>query len=753
MSERSYSRIPLLVLAVSLALVFYRLLLGEVFFWGLPALQFYPWRDYALDLLRQGQLPLWNPYNGAGAPLIANYQSALFYPLNWPSFFLPLASTMSITVVAHLFIAGWGMWAFTGRLGLPSLGQGVSALAFGMTSYLVARLGTYPIITAVAWFPWMMWAAFGGLSTGRWRDAGWLALFAALQFLSGHAQITWYSLVLIGAFSLWWTLVHRPLNWRNLLPVITGLFLGAGIAAIQLLPTAELLRTSQRSDGLNADFAMNYSFGPLRSLTFLSANIFGNPGDGSLVTGGAFFEDAVYIGLIPLVSACAAFFGWLAKRRNPDTVVYWRVVPFFWILVVIAFILALGRYSPVFPFLFRAIPTFDLFQAPVRWHLLTVFGLSVLAGIGTQYWLRDRAALKRARQLIVACIAVIVIAFVAPALLSLPQNAARSIQVLINGLIIAAIFGLAGGFLSLIQPSISDKRRGLWIFAVWVVVAMDMVWAAQGLNPTIAASFYDRAEFEDVPSGRGYWSAADEEQIKFKTYLLFDNYLIAVDRWQEFRRTQLPNLNLLDRVTLLNNFDPLLVGYHTQYIDLIEAHWPASSLLKAAGVSHIYTADQGQIRLDSPSPRAWFAPSICWHTDETSLQNAIGNPDWRPEQQVHLIGQGECPLLIEQTAPGEVLAIDDQANSVNIAVNTESGGMLVLADTDYPGWTAAADGEPLTIFRTNLAFRAVQVPAGAQTVYFEYRPWWLLPGILISVVALVITLALFRLRSNGIVES
>jgi hypothetical protein len=108
MADRSSSRLPLWILAITLLVVFHRLLLGEVFFWGLPALQFYPWREYAFDLLRQGQLPLWNPYNGAGAPLLANYQSALLYPLNWPGFFLPLAWAMSVTAVLHLFIAGWG---------------------------------------------------------------------------------------------------------------------------------------------------------------------------------------------------------------------------------------------------------------------------------------------------------------------------------------------------------------------------------------------------------------------------------------------------------------------------------------------------------------------------------------------------------------------------------------------------------------------------------------------------------------------
>src|SRR5690606_32661505 len=143
MLKRTDSRLPLLLLAVTLIVVHHRLLLGEVFFWGLPSLQFYPWREYAFSLIREGQLPLWNPFNGAGAPLFANYQSALLYPFNWLGYFLPLAETTSIVNVLHLFIAGWGMWRLTGALGANGIERGVSAFAFGMTNYLVARLGTF----------------------------------------------------------------------------------------------------------------------------------------------------------------------------------------------------------------------------------------------------------------------------------------------------------------------------------------------------------------------------------------------------------------------------------------------------------------------------------------------------------------------------------------------------------------------------------------------------------------------------------
>lgn len=279
MSERFPARLALLILAITLAVVFYRLFLGEVFFWGLPSLQFYPWREYAFDLLRSGQMPLWNPYNGAGAPLIANYQSALFYPINWLGFFLPLGLTMSVTAVLHLFIAGWGVWAFTGRLKIPAFGRSVSTLAFGLASYLVARLGTYPTISVAAWLPWLLWAVHRILTQGRLRDMAWLALFATLQLFAGHAQTTWYSMLLISVFAAYWLARYERTHWRRVLLVVGAMALAVGIAVVQLLPTAELLSQSQRSGGVDYAFAVNYSYGPLRTVNLLFPNFFGNPGE------------------------------------------------------------------------------------------------------------------------------------------------------------------------------------------------------------------------------------------------------------------------------------------------------------------------------------------------------------------------------------------------------------------------------------------------------------------------------------------
>ncbi len=755
MAKRAAFPLPLLILAGVLLTIFHRLLLGEAFFWGLPSLQFYPWREYAFDLLRDGQLPLWNSYNGAGAPLLANYQSALLYPLNWLGLIFPLAWWMSITSVLHLFIAGVGMWALTGRLGLPSLGRGISVLAFALTSYLVGRLGTYPTISTAAWMPWVLWATLGLLSCASRRDTGWLAVFVALQLLAGHAQTTWYSMLLVAAFCGWWSITHHPFNGRRLAIVIAGLALGAGIAAIQLLPTAELLRQSQRSSGVDYDFAMNYSYAPLRSFNFLLPNFFGNPADGSYVTNekgetiGVFFEDAVYIGLIPVISALVAILTWLWRKvRRTERPVYFATVPFWLLIVIIGFIFALGKHSPIFPFLYRNIPTFSLFQAPVRWHIWTVFGLSILAGIGAGVWGRGYWLFFGTRLATAAAVGAALLAFAAPRFLPPDVTDNEGVRAIINAVIITGVLGALAGVLTLTQPhSQTSTRYRWWTIAVLLVIGVDFAYAAWGLNPTVPASFYDRRS-SNTDYTRAYWPEDAEEKVKYQAFLQFNDYRVATNNLEAYRSSNLSNLNLLDRNALLNNFEPLLVGGFAGYVGLIEAN-PAvrDTLLQAAGVNLVYD-EQGELEtLAMPASRAWVVEYACWHADETSLANALIDPAWNPLLQVHLLGEGDCPPVSDSAEPMVTLTVTGQTEPL-ITIPADRNGWLVLADTFYPGWAAkSVDGiVEYPIQRANLAFRAIEVEGG-ESIHFSYQPGWLLPGALISVISLLLMLVLFRSKN------
>jgi hypothetical protein len=735
------ARWPLILLILALIALAHRLLLGEVFVWGLPSLQFYPWRIEALDMLLGGQLPLWSFFNGAGAPLFANYQSALLYPLGWLSFILPSPWALSLTAAAHLFLAGWGMWMFTGSFGWGALGRGLSALAFGMTTYLMARLGTFPMIHAAAWLPWLMWTAHALITRGRHKDAAWLALFTAMQLLAGHAQTAWYSLLLTGLFSLWLLARTRPFRWSVLIGLVGAVLLGAGVAAVQLAGTAELLLSSQRAAGVEASFAMNFSYHPLRTLNLITPNFFGTPADGSYIPDGAFFEDAVYIGLIPLVSACAAVLGWIrarGKKQNLPALVH---IPFWLLIVVVAFIFAMGQYGPVFPFLYDNIPTFNLFQAPVRWHLWTVFGLAVMAGAGAAVWGRDLRARRWSRRLTAVCAAGLLVGGMGSLAL---QETQPELAIMLGSIAITGLIGVLAGGLSAARPDNADSRYPRWALLVLVLVSADLIWANWGLNPTTSASF-DQAQAVAAQT-RAYWPPQAEEIIRFDTYFRFDDYRVTLERWAKARASGLPNLNILDRTYLLNNFDPLVPGRYQDFMHLIATQSQVeANLLRAAGVAAQYDTTGNLIPLHNGAVRAWLVSDACWHATDADMTRALLADSWNPQAQVHLAGDGDCRAADDDPAPpGQIIALEDVANGTTITVETERPGWLLLADVHYPGWRAEVDGTPVVIERANLAFRAVALPAGARTVRFVYEPGWIVPGAVISGIALLVLLVLFR---------
>jgi uncharacterized membrane protein YfhO len=59
---------------------------------------------------------------------------------------------------------------------------------------------------------------------------------------------------------------------------------------------------------------------------------------------------------------------------------------------------------------------------------------------------------------------------------------------------------------------------------------------------------------------------------------------------------------------------------------------------------------------------------------------------------------------------------------VELEAEMEGAGHVLMLDAWDPGWRASVDGEPVPMLRADVAFRAVQVPAGRHRVSLVYRP-------------------------------
>jgi uncharacterized membrane protein YfhO len=91
--------------------------------------------------------------------------------------------------------------------------------------------------------------------------------------------------------------------------------------------------------------------------------------------------------------------------------------------------------------------------------------------------------------------------------------------------------------------------------------------------------------------------------------------------------------------------------------------------------------------------------------------------------------------------------VRDEPETVEVDATVASPALLVLTDTQYPGWEAMVDGEPAPIVRADHAFRGVRLEAGRhRRVVFRYAPASVRRGAAVSALAalVIVVLALRR---------
>jgi len=809
--EQRGGGVVFLSLAVFSLLLLWRVLFaGEAFFWGTPLLQFVPWQRMAAAMWRGGYVPLWNPLVGCGAPLAANYQTAAFYPLNLLYLLLPAEVALSWTTAFHLLLAGWGMYRWGRARGLDRLPALIGSLAVEGSGFMVARVALFPSV--VFTFPWLtvwLWRAEvlvrrsrpcdralrlrpstllragSGEAQARLRDALWLGLTLGLGLLAGHAQTAFYGGILLAAY-----LVFRALQEgsrgaeeresrgagergttpftlhasrfifhvsRFWMPVLFSLALGVGLAAVQLFPTAELMMQSQRAAGADYDFAMTYSLWPWRLITFAVPDFFGNPGHGDYWGYPNYWEGAGYVGVLPLLLAIAAV-GAVVRRTSRlafhasrfDAPGHWSAIAFWTIAALVALVLALGKNTPVFPFLFRHVPGFDLFQAPARWLGIVTIALAALAALGAQAWPVGHRGRRLGGLGVVVGVALLAGGLIAPRLISdMPSTFGPATARF------GATLAIAGGLMFL------RRNMAWWQVAVVAFVLLDLLLFGRSLTPTVDRSLYRDVTLTAIHlqyepgAARVYWPVdpvrpnseyGAEYRVKFG-YLTFDDFgPCNVDYWWGMREALLPNTGMLDGVASANNFEPLLVG---RYADLLEAVVEAPALLRVMGVTHIVSdrpwpggervADCGSQtagihRLAGALDRAWVVPAAR-RVSRGEMLAALADPAFDPTAEVLL----EPPASALQSLTSSVqyrMALRDAPNRVTIHAALDAPGYLVLADTWYPGWQAQVDGRPTDILRANYAFRAVWLEAGEHVIEMVYRPLSVFIGGVVSMMTL-----------------
>ncbi len=344
---------------------FWQVTLGQSvwFTWDISRL-YHPFGVELSRALSEGRLPLWTPNLLAGFPLFAEGHVAAFYPIYLVLFkLLPPHFAISYAMLLHLAWGALGMYACARSIGSSRASAFLAAFIFSFNGMMLEKLYHTPIIVTSAWLPWLI---FFQDRFQRTRAATWFffaALAIGIQLVAGFPQTALLSAIAFGLFgffgSLFWNRGDGGIARQVLLSTILPLILGVGIAAIQVVPTGELIQYSVRNSDLQNEFLTEYSLPSAFLSQFVLPYAQGEPIEHTN-------EYWAYFGFAPFALAILAPF----LRRDRRTI-------FLALFALGALSLALGDANPVYDLIYR-LPVFSFFRTPARYIFLFIFAAILL---------------------------------------------------------------------------------------------------------------------------------------------------------------------------------------------------------------------------------------------------------------------------------------------------------------------------------------------------------------------------------------
>lgn len=768
---------------------------------GDAILQNVAWKNLARASLGRGELPLWNPYEFAGMPFLAGGQSGALYPFGAIFYLLPVERAYGPFLALHIFLAGAFAHLLARVLGARPGAAAIGAFAFAFCGFLIVSFTWPMVVSAAVWLPLLLAvvelivraAERGCRPTRPFALALVGSVALASQLLAGHLEISFYA-----GFSLLFYAVGRLLlgpirqrAWRRAAVALAALaamaLLGPALAAVQLLPFAELLGQNFRRGFVDLPTVLSYALPRWQAITFVVPDFFGNPSHhgflslldrrwqavgpnalgqptdppGTIWWGSPknYVEATAYLGILPPLLATV---GLLARRSRPGL-----------ILAALALVsLALAFGSPLYAVLFVGIPGVDQLHTPFRWIYPYSLAVAILAALGAEAILaRAGAWLSRLGWLVALAGGIGVVACVVVALVPAPfvglaqrvlersgrlQRAFASGDALLSyewrNLALAATFVLLAG----VAVGLLERRWRLAPAFAAAVVAADLFAIFIGFNtradpapiravpPAIELLRADREPFRLV-------GMIDGDALTPLTAMLvgledvrgYDT--VIPSRFVEFwslieppRGLLYSKLQGLERVESLAS--PFLRLLNVRYV-------VAARPIESEQVTEVHRGDMYVYRLRDPIPRAFVVGRAEIAADDRAALAALAAPGFDPRRQVVLTApSGAATVGVANDAAtgattGTARLATRTPNRLVVDVALDGPGYLVVTDAAFEGWRAVVDGTAAPILRADHIFRAVALEAGAHSVEFQYRPDSVRIGAAISGLAALTVLA------------
>ncbi len=338
-----------------------------------------PTKQLLAEQVRQGSLPLWNPYLLAGYPLTYNTQAGAFYPFTWPFYFLRAETAVDAIIIGQMMLGLLFMYGYLRSLRLKRLAAMAGAQVFMFNGLMLVWLEWQVVHAAIIWLPLQLYLVeriarkiehgCSNLFKSILPDVVWAGLVLGIPWLGGHWNWTLYTSMTLVAYALWriWPLLRQhPAHIRRQVAAsfVLLLVLGIGLSLVQTLPAAVYLSQSHRQPFTLAESQERALLN--RLVVLFVPNFFGNPIDLNWWGPRNFNETTLYLGILPLLLTGLTLF--LRRDRVSYFFAGWGLLgllwslgaPFYWMLHVL----------PVFNGLF-----------PSRAAILVVVCVSVLAAL------------------------------------------------------------------------------------------------------------------------------------------------------------------------------------------------------------------------------------------------------------------------------------------------------------------------------------------------------------------------------------
>lgn len=717
---------------------------------------FYPLRNFSANCIKDGIFPLWNPYLFTGYPNLASLQTGVLYPLSIFTYIFPFSVGFNIQIVFHFFLASSFTYLLMRSWKLSCTSSLISGLTYGFGGYLLSVTDMLTTLSSAIWTP-LIFLFFTRAIEHRGKIFIFLTGIAlAIQFLGGEPTVLYSNLIVLLMLSIFVSVANFNIKPFVLLFLIT--LFGLGLVLFQVLPFAEMVTLSSRSNGLTYNHIVSMALSPHELLNLFIPFLSGNFTQKGLLFFGQTWLDSIYSGILPIFLSIWAIF----NVRNLNVI--------FWTIILIGSVLfCFGDLLPTYSLCYKFLPGFNMIRYPIKFFLFASFSIALLAGFGSEHLIRTVEKRKSKSPFIILLILTsiyliiyglgifkenLIISFIKDtyfASYTLQVITEWYKQLLGNVLLISLILIATTLVFYFIKKRLITVN--VLLFCLIAILFCDLFVFGNRINPLLPQSLYTNKpgtlKFiqQDTSCYRIMLDSQTERFYRIIRGCTLEDALLNV------QRGLVPNFGVFHGLFDAGGYESLMLNDYTRFLketekspqllNLINVKYIISvKPLKREGLKLLFNQHGNRIYANLHFlPRAFLVPNVIVIKDRDKILTRLSTRGFDPYKEIILDefpiskiqSQGSNPKLQQN----DVTIVQYQPNNVVINTSCNNDAFLFLSDNYYPGWNAYIDGQKTQIYRANWTFRAISVPNGSHKIEFIYSPLSFKIGIIISILIII----------------